>query len=87
MSIHLGFVMAALSLVAVAWLVLRKFLWALPVPGWTSVMVSLFFVGGLLIANMGMVGVYIARIFEEVKSRPIYLARETVGLSPEDADA
>jgi glycosyltransferase involved in cell wall biosynthesis len=85
MSIHFGFAMAALSLVAVAWLVLRKFLWALPVPGWTSVMVSLFFVGGLLIANMGMVGVYIARIFEEVKARPIYLARETVGFGAEDA--
>jgi dolichol-phosphate mannosyltransferase len=85
MSIHFGFVMAALSLVAVVWLVLRKFLWALPVPGWTSVMVSLFFVGGLLIANMGMVGVYIGRIFEEVKARPMYLARETVGFGPESA--
>ena len=84
LSIHLGFLMAALSLGGVAWLVLRKLLWALPVPGWTSVMVSLFFIGGLLIANMGMVGVYIGRIFDEVKARPMYVARETVGFGCDD---
>ena len=84
LSIHLGFSMAALSLGGVAWLVLRKLLWALPVPGWTSVMVSLFFIGGLLIANMGMVGVYIGRIFEEVKARPMYVARDTVGFCSDD---
>jgi len=36
--------------------------------------------------NMGMVGVYIGRIFEEVKARPMYVARETVGFCPDETE-
>ena len=86
-SIHLGFFMAFVSLLAVVWLVLRKFLWALPVAGWTSVMVAVFFIGGLLMANMGMIGVYLARTFEEAKGRPNFLARETIGFGTTASEA
>ena len=39
-------------------------------------MVSIYFIGGLLFANMGVVGLYIGKIFNEVKNRPLYLVKE-----------
>ncbi len=43
------------------------------VQGWTSVMVSIYLIGGLIIANLGIVGYYIGRIFDETKRRPLYI--------------
>lgn len=43
------------------------------VPGWASIMVSLYFIGGLIIANLGVLGHYIGKIFDETKRRPLYL--------------
>lgn len=50
----------------------------IPVPGWTSLITSLYFIGGLILANLGVVGVYIGKTFDEAKGRPLYLiARRT----------
>ena len=82
MSVHLGFSISIISAVVIFWLIIRRYLWAVPVAGWTSLMVSLYFVAGLLLANMGVAGLYIGRIFEEVKNRPLYLVRERIGSQP-----
>ena len=39
-------------------------------------MVSLYFIGGLLFANLGILGIYIVKIFDETKKRPIYLIQD-----------
>jgi polyisoprenyl-phosphate glycosyltransferase len=46
------------------------------VPGWATTTASIFFLGGLQLVGLGIVGEYIGRIFEEVKGRPLYLIRE-----------
>ena len=48
-------------------------------PGWTSLMVVLLFLGGIQLLTVGIVGEYIARIYEEVKQRPVYLIARSVG--------
>ncbi|MDH3998762.1 MAG: glycosyltransferase family 2 protein, partial [Desulfuromonadales bacterium] len=45
-------------------------------PGWTSVMVSLWFLGGLMIFFVGLVGLYLSKTYLETKRRPLYLVRE-----------
>jgi dolichol-phosphate mannosyltransferase len=45
-------------------------------PGWSSLMFILLLVGGFLMISLGVIGVYIGYIFQEVKGRPIYLIRE-----------
>jgi dolichol-phosphate mannosyltransferase len=40
-------------------------------------MVSIYFIGGLLFANLGVLGLYIGKIFDETKDRPLYIIRET----------
>jgi dolichol-phosphate mannosyltransferase len=77
LSIKFGFSVALLSLLYGSWLVLKYFAFSIPVEGWTSVMVSIYFIGGLLFANMGILGLYIGKIFDETKNRPIYIVQET----------
>ena len=77
LSIKFGFTIALLSLLYGSWLVLKYFAFSIPVEGWTSVMVSIYFIGGLLFANMGILGLYIGKIFDETKNRPIYIVQET----------
>lgn len=75
-SIKFGFFMSMVSLLYAVWLIIRYFIFSIPVPGWTSVMVSIYFVGGLLFANMGILGLYIGKTFDEAKNRPIYIVKE-----------
>ena len=46
------------------------------VPGWTTVVVLVLLLGGIQLLSLGIVGTYVARIFEEAKSRPLYLVDE-----------
>jgi len=77
LSIKFGFIISFLSLFYALWLVIRYFIFLVPVEGWTSVMVSIYFIGGLLFANMGILGLYIGKVFDETKKRAIYIVQET----------
>ncbi|MGJ0334382.1 glycosyltransferase family 2 protein [Aliarcobacter cryaerophilus] len=77
LSIKFGFIISFVSLLYTTWLILRYFIFSIPVEGWTSMMVSFYFIGGLLFANMGFLGLYIGKIFDETKNRPIYVVSET----------
>ena len=77
LAIKFGFTMSFLSLIYAVWLIIRYFIFSISVEGWTSVMVSIYFIGGLLFANMGILGLYIGKIFDETKNRPLYIIEET----------
>jgi dolichol-phosphate mannosyltransferase len=49
-------------------------------PGWTSILIAVLVLGGIQLIVLGIVGEYIGRIYQEVKNRPIYIIRETLGL-------
>ncbi len=49
------------------------------VSGWTSIVLSLWFIGGLVLFSIGMVGQYIGKIYMEVKERPRYIVEARVG--------
>lgn len=53
------------------------------VPGWTSTVVVGFFVGGVQLVVLGVIGEYVGRIYDEVRRRPLYVVSETVG--PEES--
>lgn len=46
------------------------------IPGWTSLMLSVWFLGSLILIGLGVVGEYIGKIFVEVKHRPRYAIRD-----------
>ncbi len=73
----LGLGTCVLSLISIFVLVwIRVFMPDVPITGWTSVMVVQFFLGGVILLSLGVIGQYISIIFNEVKRRPKYLIRE-----------
>lgn len=77
LSIQFGFFVSLISFLYGVYLFARYFFLDEPVQGWTSVMVSIYFIGGLIFFNTGVLGLYIGKVFNETKSRPLYLIRET----------
>lgn len=74
-----GLALAALSLVYGAWLVVRYWLWGNDVSGWTTIVVTLLLFAGIQLISLGIVGEYVARVFDEVKARPLYVVRRRLG--------
>lgn len=75
----LGVLFALLSLVYGAYLVGAYLLVGNAVSGWTTIMTALLFFAGVNLISLGVVGEYVARIFDEVKGRPLYIARQRRG--------
>ena len=73
----LGFTFSVAAFIAALWLVIRYLYLDVPASGWTSVMVSIYFSAGLIIGCVGAVGLYLGKVFDEVKNRPIYIISET----------
>jgi dolichol-phosphate mannosyltransferase len=77
----LGFAVSCLAVAAIAYaLVLRLFTsnW---VTGWTALFIAVFFVGGVQLLSLGIIGEYIGRIYGEVKRRPLYVVSEARGFT------
>jgi glycosyltransferase involved in cell wall biosynthesis len=70
-----------------AFLTVRYLLFGNSVSGWTTIVVSMLTMCGLLMISLGIVGEYIARIFEEVKGRPLYLVKRERGTGLPARDA
>lgn len=79
-SIALGLLFAFLSFLSTIFLIYKKIILGIPVTGWASQMVSIFFIGGLILANIGIMGIYIGRVFNETKDRPLYIIKSKIGL-------
>ncbi|OZI77557.1 glycosyltransferase family 2 protein [Bordetella genomosp. 12] len=75
----LGLLFALLSLLYAAYLVGAYVMVGNAVSGWTTIMTALLFFAGINLISLGVVGEYVARIFDEVKGRPLYVARQRRG--------
>lgn len=76
-SVKLGLFISLVSLFMGIWLIIRYLTWGVPLSGWTSLMVTIFFSTGLIIGCIGIMGLYIGKIFDEVKGRPLYIIAST----------
>jgi hypothetical protein len=77
-----GFVMALVAIVYGAWLVGKTLVLGIDLPGYASTITLVLFLGGLQLLSLGILGEYVARIYDEVKSRPIYVVRARHGVPP-----
>jgi glycosyltransferase involved in cell wall biosynthesis len=79
LALALGFVVSALSLLGGVVAVALRWTGVLLVPGWASIVVAISFLGGVQLTVLGVMGLYIARIYDEVKQRPLYFVRDRIG--------
>lgn len=59
--------------------VVGSVLFSYVVPGWASIMISLWFIGAVITLAIGIIGIYVGKIFIEVKHRPLYSIRNKIG--------
>lgn len=76
---QIGMAVMALSVAAGVMLLYRSMTGRIGVPGWASIMVSIWFLGGLIIFCVGVIGMYLAKIFTEIKRRPYTIIRAEYG--------
>jgi len=67
---YLGVVIGCVASLAAVYLVIRRLFFGIALPGWPSLIVSVWMLGGLMLISIGIIGVYLSRVFIETKQRP-----------------
>ncbi len=73
----LGIVFCFISFAALIFVFIRQLIWHNSAYGWASAMCILFFISGIQLFSMGILGQYLSKTYLEVKKRPIYIVGET----------
>ena len=76
MAVGLGFFMAGIAFLLALYNVIAKLVGIIMIDGYTTTIFSIWFVGGLLLAVMGVLGLYIGAIFDQVKGLPLFVVKE-----------
>jgi len=79
-GIYLGFIISLISFLIGLYYILKYLIDGTNVPGFTSVIVSMFLLGGIILFVIGIIGEYIGNIFIEIKARPIYVVKNTLNI-------
>jgi glycosyltransferase involved in cell wall biosynthesis len=82
---YVGLAISGFALSMAAYFFVRTMLFGVDTPGFPSLIVSIAFFAGVQLLSLGVLGEYIARIFNEVKGRPLYLVAERVGVEEKAA--
>lgn len=77
MITNLGLIVFLVSIVFLVWGIVQH-LRGVTVAGWSSLIVSIWAIGGLVLLSIGVVGEYIGKIYLETKGRPRYIIEETI---------
>jgi putative glycosyltransferase len=76
---YFGVAVSTIAALFTAYLVINRLFLNTPADGWTSVMASIWLLGGLIISFVGVVGLYLAKVFSEVKQRPATIIKAIHG--------
>lgn len=76
MAVYLGFTFSVLSLLYIPYVIYEHYQ-GRDIPGWATVVVAVIFLGGLQLIILGIIGIYIGKLFIQSKQRPNYIVRNT----------
>jgi len=80
LAVYVGTILAALGFLYSLYALWERFASGTVLPGWTSIVMLVAIVGGIQLMLIGVLGVYLGKIYEEVKQRPLYVVRASIGL-------
>jgi dolichol-phosphate mannosyltransferase len=86
LSIYEGIAFSTFSFLAALYYLFRYVRYGVAVEGFTTLIVSLYFIAGLVLANLGVLGLYVGKSFEQAKARPLYVVRDLRNLVSRDTD-
>jgi glycosyltransferase involved in cell wall biosynthesis len=79
LTIKFGFIISLLAFIFAIVELILSFTGNISVTGWASLIISIWFLSGIIIIVLGVVGLYIGKTFDRVKDRPVYILREKIG--------
>ena len=79
MATIVGLVLALGAFTVAIEIVYLKLFTDRPILGWSSIMVAITLIGGMILTTLGIIGEYIGRIYDEIKHRPLYVINEKIG--------
>jgi putative glycosyltransferase len=74
---YLGLIILLLASTAAAYLIIRRLVFGQLLAGWASLIVSVWLLGGLMLFCLGIIGIYLSKVFVETKQRPYTIIRQT----------
>jgi hypothetical protein len=75
---NMGFIVAGLAFAGIVYaIILKIFFPSVTIEGWTFIVISILFVGGVQLIMLGVLGSYIGRIYTEAQGRPLYMVANT----------
>lgn len=74
---YVGLFFCFVAFIAIAVIIAKTLIWGDPVSGWPSLACLIVFIGGVQLFFFGIMGIYLSKIYLEVKNRPIYISKET----------
>lgn len=77
LTVRFGFAVAAMAFAYGLYIIYRALALGTPILGWSSLIVSIYFTGGVITATLGMIGIYLGKAFDEAKRRPLYIVTRT----------
>ncbi|MDB5226079.1 MAG: glycoside transferase family protein, partial [Bacteroidota bacterium] len=77
LSTYMGFLVSFVSFLVILYTLYQKYVKMDAVRGWSSLMVSILFIGGVQLICLGIIGEYLSRIMDNVKQRPLYIVKES----------
>ena len=77
LAVRFGFLMASIAFSYAIYTIIRATFYGVTVIGWSSLITSLYFIGGVIIAILGIIGIYLGKTFDESKRRPLYIVRRS----------
>jgi glycosyltransferase involved in cell wall biosynthesis len=78
LATYTGFTSSFISFIVGMCFIYRKIFYGIPVLGYASIIVSIFFVGGIQLLVLGIFGEYLGRTYQEVQRRPLYIVNEYI---------
>jgi glycosyltransferase involved in cell wall biosynthesis len=73
LAIRFGFAISGLAFLGGLVVGFRALVYGSPITGWSSLIISIYFMGGIVTAILGMMGIYLGKTFDEAKKRPLYV--------------
>jgi putative glycosyltransferase len=71
----LGIIWLGISSVNIVYILIQKWLYGAEIEGWASIMASLWLIGGVVIFLLGLIGIYLSKMFLEIKNRPLSIVK------------
>lgn len=74
---YFGFLVSFIAFIVAIYALVSKFIWEDSVPGWTSLMIAILFIGGIQMIAIGIIGEYLSRMNHNIRNRPLYIIKDS----------